>query len=803
MGQCGSSQDRVKSSVELISLSGISNAIAELTNLADGSKVIPADAWPAMLSEFTKYADLLSADKTVMEAALNLVDVYEQTHGPLFMNSKTRGGFKRTVTTSDGKEMERAMLVIQQTILDNIYGSSGATTACSSVLNGRKWQTATFFPGGVSPPTDTSTSYSVAIKATHRQYWGRKVLLADEPLRKPTGLYLSPGGVATVTVPTSIVGKGYKVLIGAHTVNNKNKDTHKRMDRITVSFDVSSELTTVANPLGGGVYIVVPYLADDGVVTVQVSGGVVQAPIFSMTSAHQTTEVEWESLRTSAGPWADFETDKFLMQVPRIWIYNYGYASIKSLLEGYDRAMDGVTELGGYYGGFYKDKHVLYVQPDLHIKHGAYGTGYPQVNTLVRANAGPGGALGPLKSGGVNGKSTHWLVTNPVGWATAYHELGHAQLATMYRGETEAHCNFYHAYIRNVKEGINFDTAFAESVEYVHMTPDQAAINWMITENFRNGKEMGRVNSPGGHEFRYQHRGYAKYADIARLFGWDAYRSFNHQEHLDHMSGATPPGTTLDEHDSRTLRLSIKAGADLTPLMHFWGIHPVNAQQLKHEMSQHNLSPSCNVHDLLKRYATIIPMNRAAFSTHFQEVWPNHYTNPNRCPSPLYGCGWYHEWKNIWDETYAQAAVSAVHDVISEYYHAGDACTTPSTTSTTMADTTMVDTTTKADATTMAETTTTMAATTSMVATTMTRTTTAALTTMVTTTTQRKRKNPKNCRKAKNPQRCRDRKKNRKNCKKAKDPQRCKDKQNRKGRKLQAATMTTTISLRSPRIVLV
>jgi hypothetical protein len=71
------------------------------------------------------------------------------------------------------------------------------------------------------------------------------------------------------------------------------------------------------------------------------------------------------------------------------------------LLTDYDLAMDGVREMGGYEAGT-ENKHVLYIQPDLHIEHGAYGTGYPQVNQNIQCNAD-----GPIG----NGQSNHWMVS--------------------------------------------------------------------------------------------------------------------------------------------------------------------------------------------------------------------------------------------------------------------------------------------------------------------------------------------------------------------------------------------------------
>ena len=66
----------------------------------------------------------------------------------------------------------------------------------------------------------------------------------------------------------------------------------------------------------------------------------------------------------------------------------------------------------------------------------------------------------------------------------------------MYRGETEATCNFYRAYILNVKFGEDFDYAFANSMSHLpYLTPDQAAIHWMVTNNFRDGKDMDHSNT--------------------------------------------------------------------------------------------------------------------------------------------------------------------------------------------------------------------------------------------------------------------------------------------------------------------
>ena len=87
-----------------------------------------------------------------------------------------------------------------------------------------------------------------------------------------------------------------------------------------------------------------------------------------MSSLRTTKAAEWnENLRYAPAPWADFETDKFLMQVPSIWIENYNFNHLKQLAQTRDDAMDGVTHFLGLLPSE-RNNYVLYVQPDLQIR---------------------------------------------------------------------------------------------------------------------------------------------------------------------------------------------------------------------------------------------------------------------------------------------------------------------------------------------------------------------------------------------------------------------------------------------------
>jgi len=195
------------------------------------------------------------------------------------------------------------------------------------------------------------------------------------------------------------------------------------------------------------------------------------------------------------------------------------------------------------------------------------------------------------------------------------------KLFTKYRGEVEAIVNLLHCYVRNVNDGIDLDTAFVKSLGFGNFSIDAAAINWMVADNFAAGNEMNHANS-AYNEFRYQARGYAKYPDMVRLFGgWQVIRVFYHQEHLDFNAGTYNPSTNAGL-DERTLRLSIAAGQDLAPLIHFWGIHPQDPFALAASMNLEGLGRAEALRNHILRYANIVPMDQAAFIEHFDEVWP-------------------------------------------------------------------------------------------------------------------------------------------------------------------------------------
>ncbi len=62
-----------------------------------------------------------------------------------------------------------------------------------------------------------------------------------------------------------------------------------------------------------------------------------------MTSLKTTTRAEWNILKDSAAPWADFESDYFMQNVPTSWLTSYDYDHFKVLMESRDAAAKGMS----------------------------------------------------------------------------------------------------------------------------------------------------------------------------------------------------------------------------------------------------------------------------------------------------------------------------------------------------------------------------------------------------------------------------------------------------------------------------
>lgn len=137
----------------------------------------------------------------------------------------------------------------------------------------------------------------------------------------------------------------------------------------------------------------------------------------------------------------------------------------------------------------------------------------------------------------------------------------------------------------------------------------------MITASFRGNDAIACD------EMQYQHRGHAKYVDVARLFGWGAIGRMNKRVSEDYNNGLVIEKTQHPV-DDRIWRMSVEARADLRPLLHFWGQPPEDNDALSARLAVADIPPSQRIYDALDHYLLAVPQDLAACQRHAKIMYP-------------------------------------------------------------------------------------------------------------------------------------------------------------------------------------
>ena len=575
----------------------------------------------------------LVGSETTLSAAFKLIDLYDLKRKPLFTrDSETKGGFEnvpvRDTATSDASidnhSIDRAIFALVQAIFEDVYAKPLMYAKYEIFLKGKKFLTSNAFPGMVKNNAKPDKG-SVKINASVPRLAGVTPRYSNENARRPTGYFLAPGDVGSVTVPASLANKGIKILVGAHTSDKSAVNYNiNRPYRMHIEFLVENATTKIYNPFGGSIYIIVPIGSNYGVVDVGINN-VVASPFFSNTGHRKTTLADWEIQRKNPGPMADFETDKFMLQVPTSFIFNYKNPDV--LMAEWDKRMDAIHSVHGQ--PLLNGNVKMFKQIDAHREHDDYySPGYP-ISTDFYLHQDDERRDGNenvwyLRTGpnfmyqGGDPKNA----IDPTSFVD-FHELGHSLQVSMSSEYTEPESivNILAVAVFNIASGQNMDIAFANSLDdklnRQRATRDLAAIDWMVTYLFRDGNRMS------AQEMQYQYRGHAKYVDIAALFTWETLGKFFKEEHeraivlgvsrrpgfkdIDGFSEYFYGAFQGEGIDSRILRMSKAAGADLRPLFHFWGVNPVDNARLAAALQKQGSLPSRKVYDRLVHYKSVIP----------------------------------------------------------------------------------------------------------------------------------------------------------------------------------------------------
>ncbi|MCG1034769.1 M60 family peptidase N-terminal accessory domain-containing protein [Polaribacter sargassicola] len=644
--------------------SGKFTLIERLKSLKDhikGDVVLTNPDFLAIKTEVEKDADFFKTDYDVMSLAFEVVALYENLNGGLFTRGTTTfGGYNRSAAN---KKFENLILEIMQSILTHSYTEHNIESY-PNLFKNYLFKTSSYFPGAVSPPENSKISYKVDVNATHLKQAGTQDNYYLKDARRPTGCYLAPGSIVKIKVPSKLVGVGASILVGAHTWDFSKKRTVKRMDKVTKLYLIEDGVVTIANPLGGGIYVNIPLGLDLGKIQVTIENAV-KSPYYANTSIKSTTLKEWQNTeRKYPAPWADFETERYMMQVPTSWIYAWDDPS--KTLQDWDDAMDAISTIHGR--ALVRSKTPMYQQVDLLFRANVFAPGYPMVNH----------AYNPYNTHTSGNFIDHVFLAGPTSYVNnidvVYHEMGHGERIPKFRGEMESYVNLLWVAVQNRAFKMNLNEALASSRNYKYgHSIDEAAISWMITENFRKGIKMSSKTGNSQHEFGYQYRGHAKYVDIVRLFDWEPIINFYLSVSDDYETKGIEYPRNNDPTDSRILRMSIASGYDLRPLIHFWGIHPIDASVLDASIKDANLTKSTAIYDVLQHYKTLVPKNNEKFKAFalsdftLAEIKKASY---KKVPKS-YGPAFFKAWWDIYDSEDANEAIRFIDSLINLYFPDG------------------------------------------------------------------------------------------------------------------------------------
>jgi hypothetical protein len=302
------------------------------------------------------------------------------------------------------------------------------------------------------------------------------------------------------------------------------------------------------------------------------------------------------------------------------------------------------------------DKHNMYMIADITIRHNVYSIGYPMSNTPLNFTNVPGPAYF-LNGPGPDDE-------------TNFHESGHALAMSKFPGEVEALVNF--PYIMAMNYGLNVDLNEAVNYSFVPNTfdIDKTATHRMVSNSFGAERDIANATT---NEVRYQHRGYGHYFEIVNMLGWCPIRNFWKQEFIDFENGIDY-GINNQDIDSRILRMSVAAQADLRPLFHVFGILPQDSIALQDTLDQINIQPSLTIYNRLQDYFELIPEDNEAFISYALFVYPNLYAD-GPTANPDYGVGWHYQKSLTYDDTEAQQRSEILQSIIDLYYPNGEPST--------------------------------------------------------------------------------------------------------------------------------
>lgn len=574
----------------------------ELKEHLQGSISLSDDYILTNLKEVEADLNFISYSLEIHEALLSFCLEYEAQFPPLYEDGVNHSLESLPVL---GRALQDAQQFIFQQALEPDF---------IDLMEGVKFEHREVIPGKVLQDFKYTEMATAHINGSYNSD-PAAVLTDQSRVVRPTGFFLKAGDIVTVEVPEQVVNSGLSIIVGHH-FRNMEYDyigSFNRMPDISAEFPMDAKEIKIVNPFGGLIYVKVPDGSNMGSFEITIMNAV-EAPFFSWTADRKTNVSEWLSKISSASsPWIDFESDNYMFTIPLEDAQSI--QNPDAIMDHWDQIIDAVDYVGGR---IWERPRAEYYTLDTRLVTPAYGAGYPIVIPLIDMRRDP--EWNPIK------------VTETMPHPTLFHEMGHNQLhPTLDFGQGYNSCGDIEAetivhtlasIVYSQVYGLSTKEAYAKSnVMGMDYTIEMAVIDWIMSSNFRKGAPMGfdeEAPLEDKDQLKYQPRGWAKYIDIARLFGWEGLYKVN-AEFFDvgeiQYGEACPDRPFIKSRDEYIQAACAAIGEDVTPLFHFWGIVP--SPEIREEMG--NLYPtSCKVKELLKTYRNdVAPKSKSDFEIYY------------------------------------------------------------------------------------------------------------------------------------------------------------------------------------------
>ncbi|MCB9229382.1 MAG: hypothetical protein H6618_07200 [Deltaproteobacteria bacterium] len=561
----------------------------------------------------------------LLQSVKNFISAFDSHHEALFQSGKV------AIVPDSMSILQRIQYEVQYWIFNKFF-----TRDHLEEVNGIRYRAADFFPGAVT--TKARHFATVNINGNYQTPKGY-TLNGQHKVIRMTGYYAAPGEQVTVSIANKYVRSGLKVMIGLHQDDYETLyKNFNRFPQVGKTFPLWTSKTIAANPFGGGIYIVLPDGSHMGEIEIKLEN-VVRSPFFSTLNNKRSTE-EWKYDRDSSGvQWFDWESEGFMATLP--------VSMAKSIDDPTDilRTWTKIFEAYNYLGG-----------RELPLFRAEY-------MSVDRLNPTPGSRLSaqyplfaPYNLTPVVPKDTWWspiraIEQKDIDWVVL-HEYGHLEHVPGLTEEEESEVHIPSVYVHENIFGHNLDEAMKKSV-FQKLSLNEAAIDWMLTENFIKGIRARRDSY--SHQLIYQSRGHAKWIDIARIYGWELIRSANKEFLKNTRETGIIKNIIGDDEYIRTM--SKISNKNLAPLFEFWGVIP--SDSLVEELSVLPKSWEAGVQIL--NYLQTVPSNYNGFLIYF-DTMSKRITPPNGSPR-------YDDLKNFdFTQTYSGNLEKRIAQIIDKYY---------------------------------------------------------------------------------------------------------------------------------------